>query len=232
MLRILKFFTLFSFLSIQSSFAQTCNDATYMKEGAVWEMGSFDKKGNLEATTKSFVKKSTKLSNGVSWLVNALVTDKKGKKVSDSDIEVRCEGNNFFINPKHLLDPRQMQSMKDMEISIETVDLEYPIIMNKGNTLKNGSINVKASTSGIQVMNMMIEVLDRKVEEFEEITVKAGNFKAYRISQTTKVTNNIVKIETNSVDYYVPGFGVIKSISYNKKGEQDGYSELMSYTKP
>nr|WP_194775190.1 hypothetical protein [Pararhodonellum marinum] len=75
---------------------------------------------------------------------------------------------------------------------------------------------------------MTVEVLDRKVESQEEINVSAGSFKAFKISQTTKISSKLFNRSISSIEYFVPGFGVIKSVTLDKKGETSSYSELIA----
>jgi hypothetical protein len=209
--------------------AQNCRNSQYLKQGTTLEMASYDKNGTLQSLTESTVKNTTEIANGYVWIIKSVHKDKKGNKISESEVELKCQNGTLYISPKHLFDQNQLQNIKDLDAKIETEDLEFPSELRSGQKLKNGTIKIKAFVSGMQILNMEISVFDRIVEEQTNLTVKAGTFTVYKISQNIKVSNNFMNVEGKSVDYYLPGLGVIKSINMNKKGELEGYSEMISY---
>ena len=82
-------------------------------------------------------------------------------------------------------------------------------------------------------MTMTIKILNRKVESKESITTPAGTFSCFKITYDMESSTKIMGMNTNvklsSIDYLAEGIGVVKTESYDKKGELSGYSLLTAY---
>ena len=83
---------------------------------------------------------------------------------------------------------------------------------------KRGIINIKIA----------INITDRTVEALEDITVPAGIFEAYKINSKMSAKASIINKTSTSSEWLVKGIGMVKSESYDKKGELESYTELVS----
>ena len=81
------------------------------------------------------------------------------------------------------------------------------------------------------MMNMTTTITDRKVEKKETIETPAGSFHCLIVTQKTTIANKLLNKEYPSKDWYVPGFGVVRSESYKSNGKLMGYSLLTMYQK-
>ena len=129
-----------------------------------------------------------------------------------------------------MLNPAMQQSFANMEVSIEGEDLTIPKKLTEGQELPDASTNIKAGTGGINIVNMTVNITDRRVLGKESVTTPAGTFDCYKVTQTTDVKMMLGK-EFSSIEYYAEGIGVVRSETYDKKGNLDGYMELTSFEK-
>jgi hypothetical protein len=80
---------------------------------------------------------------------------------------------------------------------------------------------------GIMNMKMTAQVTNRKVEAIEDIIVKAGTFKGYKLSCEVNSTVMGMKVNTKNTDWYAKGVGIVKTESFDKKGNLQSRTELI-----
>ena len=66
-------------------------------------------------------------------------------------------------------------------------------------------------------MNMITNIINRKVKAHENITTSAGTFKYYKISKNVKSKMSFVKVQLHNITWIVRDIGTIHTESYNKK---------------
>lgn len=154
--------------------------------------------------------------------------DDKEKELMSTQMEVYCENGVFYIDMRKFLDQQTMESFKDMEVAMETENMEFPSNLAAGQTLKDARITVSASSGGMKLFSMNVWVTNRKVEAIEDITTPAGTFTCYRITSDVE-TKMMMKISVKSVEWYAKNVGTVRSESYNNKGKLTGYTLLTDY---
>lgn len=223
---------LFAFGFVFISLTQECGTNELLKKGTKWETTNFNKKGKAQGINKYEVLSADMSGNVYSWKLKMIMTDKKGKTYSEATTEIICEDGVFKMDMEQFTSPETMQSVEDMDVEIDATDIEYPSEYKENTTLPDASIKIKAGTSGMTIITIETIISDRKVEELETIETEAGSFECLKMSQTTEVKNKIINVKTKSKEWFLPGFGVVRSESYNKKGKLTGYMELTSLTQP
>lgn len=220
-------FLLVSFTSL--SYAQ-CNPYFELKEGASWEMSSYNAKGKPQGSTFYKVKSLEQSGDEFSAVIDFQIMDEKKKEVMTSELDLTCEDGTLHYDMRRFIPQQSMEAYGQMDMEITGDNLEYPKSLSVGDELKEGRMNMKISGEGMPFeMNFKIEVKDRKVEAKESITTPAGTFDCYKISSITS-TKTIGNIEAKSVEWIAPGKGVVRTESYNRGGKMMGYSELTKYT--
>ena len=129
-----------------------------------------------------------------------------------------------------MVNPAMQQSLANMEVSIEGTELALPSTLTVGQERPDASTTIKAGSNGVTIINMTVNVTNRKVLSREELTTPAGTFNCYKITQDTDVKMMIAKTMT-SIDYYAEGVGMVRSETYDKKGNLEGYTELTKFEK-
>ena len=198
------------------------------KDGLKMEYTYYDKKDNLESRTESTVKAVKALPNGVEATIANTVFDKKGKEQFSGEYLVRCEDGVIKMDASAMLNPAMQQSFSNMEITIEGEGLAIPQKLETGQELPDASTNIKAGSGGINIINMTVNITGRKVIGQETITTPAGTYNCYKLTQTTDVKMMLGKSFT-SIEYYAEKVGLVRSETYDKKGDLEGYMVLTKF---
>ena len=123
-----------------------------------------------------------------------------------------------------------MEGFKDMEVEMSGTALEFPAKLIPGQTLPDGSINIKAMTGGITLMNMSMNITNRKVEAAEVVTTPAGTFECVKMSQESEL-KSIIKKKFKTVSWYAIGVGMVKSENLDEKGNVESSTVLTKFEK-
>jgi hypothetical protein len=227
---LITFLLAFSFAFIGRT--QECVTTELLKEGTKWETTNYNKKDKIEGKTKYEVLSAGVSADKYTWELKIILADKKGEVFSEAVSEIYCENGVFTMNMEQFVSPATMQSVEEMEVEIDASDIEYPTGYEENTSLPDASIKIKAGMSGMTIMDIETLITNRKIEGTETIETEAGSFKCLKLTQTTEVKSKMINLETTSKEWFLPGFGVIRSESYDKKGNLSGYTVLTSLTKP
>jgi len=212
------------------AFGQDCKMYLPATENAQMEYKSFDKKNKLTGTNIQRIKELKKSPGAIAATIEAEYFDSKGASQGKAEMTARCEKGVYYIDMKNYLNQQSMESYKDMEMSIEGGALEMPSSLNVGDILKSGEMKISFSSGGMTFMNLSISISNRKVEAKEDVATDAGTFSCYKISYdaTTKMG---FTVSSKGVDYYNEDVGMVKTETFDKKGESMGYTILSSLRK-
>ncbi|MBK9358966.1 MAG: hypothetical protein IPN08_16560 [Bacteroidales bacterium] len=219
---------MFSVLSFTGLYAQNCEGYFPVKSGAFIETKNYDAKGKLTGTNQQTILAVEPLAAGLSLKVRSEQFDNKDKLTYSQDLGMRCENGVFYMDMKNFLDPATMGGMKDMEMSVDGLDLEYPNVLQVGQTLKDGEINISFISGGMPLMKMSVRMYNRKVEALESVTTPAGTFECYKLSYDMDV-KSIMKMTVKATQWVSRNVGAVKSESYDKNGKMVGYSLLTAF---
>ncbi len=215
------------FCAIFESFSQ-CNSYFPIRQGLEWEYGNFNPNGKLQGKQQMKVIKYDASANGFDATLDVQLYDKKGKKIHDSELGMSCNGGTLMYDMRKFIPEEQMEAMKNYEIQIEAENLEYPPNLSTGQSLKDGSITLTVTGSPIP-MNIIVNIVDRKVEGEESVVTPAGTFKATKISGKSIIKSKMginMTREYHSMDWLVRDVGMVKSETF-RSGKSMGYTALM-----
>lgn len=224
---------LFAFLLVVGSAQAQVDCRPYIPtdEGTEWEMTDYNAKGKVQSKTTLKVLEKVVSGSDLTVKIQAVSYDKKGKEVFTNTFEAYCKDGQFELDMAFRVNGETMKAYKNMDVDMDASEFEIPSMdAAVGTTLEDGTITVKVGNGGMNMFNMKIDVIDRKVEAKEEKTTAAGTFKCLVLSQTTRM-KMVMKIETTSKEWYAENVGMIRSETYNKKGKLMGYSELTALSK-
>jgi ribosomal protein L11 len=117
-----------------------------------------------------------------------------------------------------------------MEIKVDSKDMMYPTGLAAGQTLPDASITISAGSGGVNLMNMVVNITNRKVAGNESVTVPAGTFDCFKITYDVE-TKFMFKISSTVTEYVSYGVGNVKTETYDKKGKLMGTSLLTEISK-
>lgn len=209
------------------TFGQDCVSFMPMEQGYKWEVTNYNKKGKETGSSTSEIISVTSEDESISAEVKVITSD--GKDEFTNTYNIICEGSTVKMGLTVFLPEEQlaqMQNMESMEVELEMEDVEFPSNLDVGQELKDASMTMIAKMNGIQVMNNKTTIKDRKVVSKETITTSAGTYECFKIEQITVVKMGFVNREVKSVSFIAEGVGVVRSESYDKKGNLDSYSEI------
>ncbi|MBN1144449.1 MAG: hypothetical protein JXA72_08495 [Bacteroidales bacterium] len=211
-------------------FAQDCPMYYPDMVNAQLEYKQYDKKGNLSGSSVQKIVDIKKSAGSTEMVISAESFDAKGKSLGSADLKARCEGGVYYIDMKSLMSPQTLESYKDMEMKMEGGNLELPASMKAGDVLKSGDMKISFIANGMTILNMTVNVSNRKVEAVESITTPAGTFDCYKISYDV-ATKMMVNVKTKGVEWFSDGIGMVKSETYDSAGKLLGSNVLTSVKK-
>lgn len=213
--------------------AQDCLNTEFLKEGTKWEVSNYDKKGKYTGVTNYQTLSENHSGGNYIWELKFKSLDDKGEEtMAESVTTLTCENGIFKIDMTEFIPNETKEGFKDMEVEMKSTNLNFPNNFNMDSKLEDGTINVTTFSSGIKIMSMDMTIKDRVIEGVETIETSAGSFKCLKINQKTLLEIGFIKREISSTSWFLPGFGVVKSESFNNKGKSMGSSVLTSMTKP
>ncbi len=226
-------FVFASLIFIQNIYAQDCNQSFYaMKEGTKMTMTSYNDKGKATGTNETLIKSIKADGANFEATIEASFQNSKGKSQGDAQsFKVKCDNGTIKMDISSMTMAAFPSQMKNMEISITGDGIDIPANLTEGMALSDGSTAIKMSTNGMTFMNMKFNVKNRKVEKKESLTTAAGTYECYKI---TYDMDSKVMLERSSkiVQWFAKGVGMVKSETYNQKGELESYMELTKFEKP
>jgi len=203
---------LFAAMLIVTSFAfgQNCKSFYYLQNNKTIEMTFFNKKNEPDGKqvfTVSDVKTAAGTTTGH---ISSELFDKKGKSIAKGESMIKCNGGVFMVDLKMNL-PQQSQSATG---KLENAYIEYPASMIVGDVLKDGTMDLETDKDGMK-QSTKIEITNRKVEGKESITTTAGTWECFKITYKSKITTKVmsigIPIKMDVIEWYAPGFGVVKT---------------------
>ena len=225
---------LISFISYETQ--SQCNTYFNFKEGAEYEMTHYSDKDKVTGKSLSQILSVDDNGGVLTAHIKGTAFDKKGEEITSMNFEYICDDGVLKMDMNKFIPKDMFGSDAEIEFEMEGDYLELPESLEIGQSLKDGMIEGKMTMEGNPAMANMgisVKIFNRKVEAKEDITTPAGSFPCYKISydmeSSTKVMGMNNKVIMKGIDYISEGVGVIKTESYNKKGNLSSYSLLTGY---
>lgn len=221
--------TLVLFLISVYTFAQ-CNDFYVLADGTTWTYENFNGKGKSVGKNDQKVTAYQATAGGYQATLRTVLYNEKGKKLTEADLDVKCEGGVFIMDMRRFIPQEQQKAFDSYELKFETENLELPSKLSAGQTLKNGSVTMTAVGSPIP-MKMTVNITDRKVEGKETITTPAGTFECWKISSKSSTQMQMgvsMNLNFSTAEWFTEKAGMVKSESYDKNGNLASYTLLVN----
>ena len=219
-------------LAISSISAQSCTEYFPLSDGTRWVMETYNHKNKFQSKSVQQVTDTKTTGDGYAGRMVGEIFDDKEKSIGKLDYELKCAGDNFYVSMNSMLSNEQMKAYTDMDVSVDGDFLELPANLSAGMDLKDAAIEVQVKNSGISIMTMNMEVYERKVEGFENVTTPAGTFECVKISfrARTKMGKAIpIKVDMSGAEWFAKGTGLVRSETYDKKNKLTGYTILTEF---
>jgi hypothetical protein len=199
------------------------------KAGTKLTYQSFDKKGKMSGQIKYTINEISGSGDHYTVVYDVEHLDDKDNRVFIDKITVKQEGDKMYFDMSNFLNKSAFQQNGEIPPSIEITgnNMEMPLIPVPGTALPDANV-MMAMKMGFLNLKMTVNVTNRKVEALEDITVKAGTFNAFKLSCDVSGTIIGLKVNSKGIDWYAYGVGLIKTESYDKKGNLQSVLELVA----
>ena len=195
-----------------------------MKKGAQQVFATKDAKGKITSQIRNTIEEITGTKNAFAIAYESEVLDAEGKATN--------EDNPLILNYRIIvkdgimyLDMKEMFSAMDgfdgMQVSGTAMKIPNNLVV--GQTLDDASAKVK-----IGFINSSTVMTEGKCLAIEDMTVEAGTFRCYKITQKSKTSVMGIKAETTTLTWYAKGVGAVKTEIYDKKGKLQSVQELIA----
>ena len=199
------------------------------KEGIVLEYKNYNKKDSEIGTTRYTITKVNKMGSNMNITYLILKMDEDKKVQFEDTITVHYKDKKLHLDMSNIFKQSILKEKSELpkDFKISGSDVITPSYLKVGDILPNSHVNM-AIKKGIINIKIAIKITDRTVEALEDITVPAGSFEAFRINSKMSVKASIINKSSSATEWLVKGIGMVKSESYDKKGELESYTELVS----
>jgi hypothetical protein len=215
-----------------ASFILNAQLAYFPSEGTVLTYHNLDKKGKIES--KIVYKVESVKQSGENADVTYFVESygKKDELVFKDRITFKKEGDKLFFDMSNFVNKGAFQQNGEIPatVEIEGNSLEVPINGTAGQSLPDANMTI-ASDMGFVKLKMTTNIVNRKVDNIEDLTVPAGTFNCMKISGDVSGKILGMNMSGKSVQWYSSGIGMVKSETYDKKGELSGSMVLVAVSK-
>ncbi len=196
--------------------AQDCIGYYFLQANKTIEMSIKNKKGDQNGK-QVYTVSNVNESGGITTAdLETEMFDKKGKTITKSKATIKCDGGVMMVDMKMSMPTQPGQKDVETDVKSSEIYIEYPKNMDVGDALKDAKMNLETDNNGLK-QSIEMEVFDRKVEGKEKITTPAGSWDCYKISYKSKFrmkTMGIgVPMNIEGVEWFAPGFGVVKTES-------------------
>jgi hypothetical protein len=209
--------------------AQDCKFYFPKKQGSQIEYKSFDGKDKLTGSSTQTVKEITETDGAYTAKMETKTFDKKGNETGSNEYVVKCENGSYYVDMKSFMDAQTMAAYEEMDVKVNSDNLEIPANIKVGDELKDGKLEIGIYSNGMKIMSMVTDITQRKVEAKEEITTDAGTFSCYKITYTMTV-KTMFSVRMEIAEWIAEGVGTVKSETYSK-GNSMGYTLLSGIKK-
>lgn len=199
------------------TYAQDCGYFPVNK-GASMTYETRDGKDKITGTNKTTIIDVVDQPVGTIFKVLAESWDAKNKQVGSNEYAMRCEGGNFIVEAKSLIDSKTLGQYKDMEVEISGVDITYPNALAVGTKLPDAQVTLTAKSGGVQIINMTISLVNRQIVAQESVTTPAGTFSCYKLTYDVN-TKMMFSFSAKVTEWLNKGAGTVKSETYDSKGK-------------
>lgn len=204
--------------------------------GTTLYYGYVDKKGKTisEATFKLLDKEKTPEGTVLNILMETVVDGNPAQvkmKMTYTESEIILDKS--FIMSNTIMD--QALKYKDIRVDASGDNPTIPLKLKVDDELPNYTLSIKIVVPNI-VITTKASTTQRKIVRKEEVITPAGTFEAFVLEEDIFSTVNIMGININATgkgtSWVIPGIGIVKQNSANKKGKSTGGYQLIKIVKP
>lgn len=217
-------------------FAQSCSGYYYLRDHTEIEMTTYDRQGDPAVVVTSRVADVSSVPGGEESKFESTVKDKDGKVLEQGSGTAKCLQGNLSVDMRATMPSGSMKQFQNMQMKADVSYLEYPSNMSVGQVLPDASFHMEIykKESSRRFATVDYTISNRKVEGKEEITTSAGKWNCFKISYDLKMRMKIgigIPMQFTVTEWFAPGFGIVKTEDYSRKGKNMGSTVLTALKK-
>jgi hypothetical protein len=202
------------------------------KKGTALVVASLDAKGKVEGYVRTTVKEVKGAGDNLTVVCQTEILDKKrqpDKNVGAVEFTVQVVNGAVVADVGSML---KLPATSGGAIVFTGDTLRLPSKIKPGDRFKDANMAMTVDL-GIMKMKTEIAVTDYKCLAVENVTVPAGTFEAYKMTQTVTTTNKMVNVKqtTTTVSWNVLGIGPVKAVVTDEEGKVQSMTELQEVIK-
>ena len=193
-----------------------------MKKGAVQVIATKDAKGKITSQVRNTVKEITGAKNAFAIAYESEILDEKGRANEGPLIfnyRIVVKDGIMYLDMKGLFGA--MDGLDGVQVS--GIAMRIPNNLAVGQKLEDASAKVK-----IGFINSSTTITEGECLAIEDVTVEAGTFRCYKVTQKTATSVMGRKTENTTLTWYAKGIGAVKTETYDKNGKLQSTQELIS----
>jgi hypothetical protein len=224
----MKTFFLFSIMFLIGNVLKAQETYFPTKVGTVLIYKSFDKKDKVLGTTKTTIKNVNISGTNIDITYEMESLDAKDKLQYKEDITIHQKGDILYMDMNNFINKSAFQKDGEIpaEVEVKGNNMEIPLNPKPGDKLADANVEVSMNM-GFMSMKILAELTNRKVDAFEDITVKGGTYKCFKFSSDFTSSAMGMKFNGKNISWYAKGIGTVKSESYDKNGALQSRTELI-----
>ncbi len=210
-------------------FAQDCDAFYAVKKGVKLGYAYFDAKDKMTSSSETVVTEVKSVGSSLEAQMFITMKDKNNKPTFEGASKVVCKEDAVYLDITNLLGP-QTQSFGKMEVSLSGDGVVLPNKLKAGQKLADSHNEIKLGMNGTAIMTMTYDISEHIVEAEEQVTTPAGTFDCFRVSYQMSSKTLLVNTTVKVVQWFAKGVGVVKSETFDKKGNLDSRMVLQLFT--
>ena len=208
-----------------------CDEAFFpVKKGMVLLSANLNANGRAEGYNRMTVKEVRGSGSNITVVYTMQILDKNrraARNSSEHEYTINITNGVSMYRLDDIMEPFFLS--KGFDYTIAAGNMPIPSNLAPGVRLQNTWLKINVNVPIIGTVTADTSITNLVCTGIETITVQAGTFEAYKITQrsTTATTGWVTPQITNTgATWYVRGIGVVKSVNYDDKGKLESSTEL------
>jgi len=218
------------------SLAQDCNQPLGLTKNTEFVYQVTDRGKNSGTLSNKVVQQNLSPEGAFVTTIKTARISNKNRPESVEEFTIRCKEDTVYLDALLLLREQALKAFDGKEFEYTPQDLAYPHEMQPGLKLPEGRLEVQVKSSNVDITNLQMYTVNRKVEGKQQLTTPAGTFDTYRITYQYIVKLNAMGVNLEDVynveEFYSTENGIVKLQFTNKKGKKGKGIELISKKSP
>jgi len=227
----MKKLTLTLFILIVTAAGALCDEAFCpAKKGMVLLTANLNANGRVEGYNRMSIKDVRGSGNNITVVYTMQILDRNrraARNSSEREYTINVTNGASMYRLDDIMDAFFLS--KGLDYSMTAGSMSIPSNLAPGTRLQNTWLKMNVIVPIIGTVTAETSITNLVCAGIETITVQAGTFEAYKITQRSSTTTTgwaMPQINNSGATWYVRGIGVVKSVNYDDKGKVESSSEL------